>query len=100
MVYIARFNVGGKYFEVPMSTLERFPETMLARMASETWNDDPQSVMFIERDGVNFHYCLDYMRDGSKVHLPLAVSRESISTEALTMDDFMDRDHGLKKSVS
>jgi hypothetical protein len=74
---VARFNVGGEYFEVSRSTLNKFPNTMLTRMASETWHQDPQAIMFIERDGQRFRYCLDYMRDG-KVHLPLAISREAL----------------------
>ena len=31
------FNVGGKIYEVSRSLLEQYPDTMLARMASDTW---------------------------------------------------------------
>jgi hypothetical protein len=41
---------------------------MLARMASKTWQTDPEAAMFVDRDGERFRYILDYMRDG-KVHL-------------------------------
>lgn len=74
---MARFNVGGKYFEVSRSTLNNYPNTMLTRMASETWHKDPYEVMFIDRDGRISGCCLDYMRDGS-VYVPLIISRESV----------------------
>lgn len=73
----ATFNVGGKIYEVSRATLDKFPDTMLARMASKTWQENQKAVMFIERDSERFRYCLDYMRDG-KVHLSPAVSKEAL----------------------
>lgn len=73
----AKFNVGGKIYEVSRATLNKFPNTMLARMASEMWQDNKNAVMFIERDSERFRYCLDYMRDG-KVHLSPVVSKEAL----------------------
>ncbi len=106
------FNVGGKIYEVSRSLLEQYPDTMLARMASDTWlpagndsddngkkrkkndngsNDDEggdeeeddddksnKSALFIERDGDRFKFCLDYMRDGGMIGLPLTVSKEAL----------------------
>jgi len=74
MTTTVRFNVGGKLYEVSRSLIESFPSTMLARMVSETWQDDSEATLFIDRDGERFRYCLDYMRDG-KVSLPLTVSK-------------------------
>jgi hypothetical protein len=73
----ARFNVGGKKYEISRSLLESFPNTMLARMASKTWQTDPEAAMFVDRDGERFRCILDYMRDG-KVHLPLTVAKGAL----------------------
>jgi len=91
-----RFNIGGTIYEVSRSLLEQHPETMLARMASETWfprghncgdskhadeEDDPKKnndALFIERDGERFRYCLDYMRDGGFVVLPPTIPRDAL----------------------
>eukprot|EP00535_Pseudo-nitzschia_heimii_P006100 CAMPEP_0197185166 /NCGR_PEP_ID=MMETSP1423-20130617/11334_1 /TAXON_ID=476441 /ORGANISM="Pseudo-nitzschia heimii, Strain UNC1101" /LENGTH=177 /DNA_ID=CAMNT_0042636151 /DNA_START=109 /DNA_END=642 /DNA_ORIENTATION=- len=76
-----RFNVGGTIYEVSRSLLDRYPDTMLARLASDTWKtngDDENAALFIERDGDRFRYCLDYMRDCGIVNLPLTVSRAAV----------------------
>ena len=76
-----RLNVGGTSYEVSRSTIEQYPDTMLARMVSEAWSSDDGSdkdkkALFIDRDGERFRYVLDYMRDGSDVSLPVLVSKE------------------------
>jgi hypothetical protein len=78
------FNVGGTTYEVSRSLLEKYPNTMLARMTSETWDpqddncDQPDAKpFFIERDSERFGYCLDYMRDAGHVFLPYTVSKEA-----------------------
>jgi hypothetical protein len=72
-----KLNVGGKHYEVSRSLIERYPDTMLARLVSDTWQSDPSSTIFIERDGDRFRYILDYMRD-DKVFLPSTISKSSI----------------------
>ena len=79
-----RLNVGGTSYEVSRSTIEKYPDTMLARMISESWSSDDsgdesdkdKKALFIDRDGERFRYVLDYMRDGSDVSLPVLVSKE------------------------
>ena len=79
-----RLNVGGTSYEVSRSTIEQYPDTMLARMVSEAWNSDDsgdesdkdKKALFIDRNGERFQYVLDYMRDGSNVSLPVLVSKE------------------------
>jgi hypothetical protein len=84
----ARFNVGGKIYEVSKSLLEQYPDTMLTRLASDTWHPGSKrngneeascgvdnTALFIERDGGRFRYCLDYMRDGGVVVLPLTIPK-------------------------
>lgn len=68
-------NVGGTIYQVSRSLLEeQHPETMLARLVSETWHHEPRTEIFIERNGTRFQFVLDYLRDGS-VDLPLSVSK-------------------------
>jgi hypothetical protein len=71
-----KFNVGGRLYEVPRSLVEKFPSTMLARMASDTWQKVPEATLFIGRSGERFEYSLDYMR-GDKVWLPLNIPKEA-----------------------
>ena len=74
---VVKFNVGGSRYEVAKSLLEANPDTMLTRMASEQWHDDPVAEIFIERDGERFRFCLDYLRDG-KILLPITIRKEAV----------------------
>lgn len=76
----ARFNVGGIIHEVPISTIERYPNTMLARMVSSTWQKDPEKEIFVDRNGLRFQYIVDYMRDGA-VDIPTSVSRAAMQKD-------------------
>jgi len=69
-----KFNVGGKLYEVSKSLLHRFPNTLLAQKVS----DANASPIFIDRDPDRFAYCLDYMRDGGRLHLPEMITKSSI----------------------
>ena len=74
---VVKFNVGGTRYEVARSLLEAHPDTMLTRMASDQWHDDPEAEIFIERDGEHFKYCLSYLRD-KKVLLPITIRKEAV----------------------
>ena len=63
------FDVGGKMYTVSRSLIEEHSDTMLARIVSKTWQEDSDSVVFIDRDGETFRFVLDYLRYGS-VDLP------------------------------
>lgn len=65
------FNVGGSKYRVSRSLLDQYPDTMLSRMISDTWQQEGKEndEFFIERNGARFAYVLDYMRDGC-VFLP------------------------------
>ena len=65
MVDTVKFNVGGRHFEVSRDLIEQNPDTMLARMISETWENEPDKPMFIDRDGDLFAQVLNYLRYGS-----------------------------------
>jgi hypothetical protein len=94
-------NVGGTHFQVDRSSLLKHPDSMLARLVSDTWmqhrgadetpedsnttettgigenpkkgfeNDDG---IFIDRDGDKFKYVLSFL-DNGKVELPKTVSK-------------------------
>ena len=53
---------------------------MLTKIASDQWQEDPESVIFIERDGSTFRYVLKYLRDG-KVKLPLTETKSDLIKE-------------------
>ena len=71
---------------VSQSLLNQYPDTMLARMASDTWRDNNNNnnvsssslrpLFFIDRDSTLFRYILQYMRD-QLVTLPLTESKPS-----------------------
>jgi hypothetical protein len=72
MVDTVKFNVGGRHFEVSRDLIEQNPDTMLAKMISETWENEPDKPMFIDRDGDKFSLILDYLRYGS-IELPVSI---------------------------
>ena len=59
-----KFNVGGKHFEVSRDLMEMHSETMLGKLVSEAWQQDPEESVFIDRNGDTFAYVLDYLRYG------------------------------------
>ena len=85
MVESIEFIVGGMRYEVNQSLLLQFPNTLLARAVSETWNQSGNSnnssstngPILINRNGERFAYILDYMRD-NRINLPITVSKEDI----------------------
>jgi hypothetical protein len=97
---VVSLNVGGTLYQVSRSLFEQqHPDTMLARLVSETWqrrhqpdqddNDDEDTkptkkktkkAIFIERDGARFGLVLDYLRDGS-VRLPVTVSKAAFLSD-------------------
>ena len=80
MVELVRFNASGTKYEVSRSLLNMYPKTMLARSASEEWQNNSTEDIFIARDGGRFSYVLDYLRDG-RVILPLTVPKEALLSD-------------------
>jgi hypothetical protein len=77
---LVTFNVGGTIYQVSRTLLDSHPDTMLARIASDTWNTGNGKAIFIERNGTRFECVLDYLRDGS-VTVPFSVSKEALKTD-------------------
>ena len=68
------FNVGGKIYKVSCSLFDTHPNSLLAKSASKQWLSDPESEIFLQRDGYCFRFVLDYLRAGGHVTLPVNVS--------------------------
>ena len=74
---IIKFNIGGTRYEVSQSLLQSHHDSMLAKSATEQWHTNPDTEIFIDRNGSRFQYVLDYLRDGN-VYLPMSVTKESL----------------------
>lgn len=74
-----KLNVGGKHFEVSRNLIVKDDtDTMLSRLVSDTWLEDPEKEIFIDRDGDIFSYILNYLRQG-----------EIMIPETMSMDQFL-----------
>jgi hypothetical protein len=82
MVETIQFNVGGKHFEVSRALIDGHPDTMLAKMISETWENENNNgkPLFIDRDGVIFRHVLNYLRYGS-IDLPPTIPKTMFQRE-------------------
>ena len=62
-----KLNVGGIKFETTLSTLTRYPESMLGAMFSGRHDmpADDDGYVFIDCDGTHFRIILNFMRTGS-----------------------------------
>ena len=59
-----KFNVGGRHFEVSRDLIDTHAETMLGKLVSDAWQEDPEQEVFIDRNGDIFAHVLDYLRYG------------------------------------
>ena len=80
MTDTVKFNVGGKHFEVSGALISVNSETMLAKMISETWEQEPEKPIFIDRDGDMFAHVLNYLRYGS-IELPMSTTQNMFQRE-------------------
>lgn len=89
-----KLNVGGCAFETSLSTLQRYPDSMLGTMFSGRAGIvvpvDEDGFVFIDRSGSQFGVILDFLRTG-KVRLPSgATARAELADEA---DYYLLRSH-------
>mmetsp|Transcript_9294 Transcript_9294/g.28655 ORF Transcript_9294/g.28655 Transcript_9294/m.28655 type:complete len:218 (-) Transcript_9294:87-740(-) len=77
-----KFDVGGVVYKTARSTLQKFPESMLATMVSDRWAaSSSEEAFFVDRDPNRFRYILDFYRDGHII-LPITVSKREVLREA------------------
>lgn len=90
-------NVGGRLFTTSVTTLSKYPDSMLATMFSgrHTLIAEQDGTYFIDRDGTYFHYILNYLRCGDDVVLE---AKPSILTELLAEARFYQLE-GLKDAL-
>jgi BTB/POZ domain/SPRY domain len=79
---IITFDVGGQVYCVSKDLLQKFPDTLLCRAASDITMNNHDDPIFIKRNGHRFQYVLDYMRD-SRI---LGMIDHNICKEALYKD--------------
>lgn len=78
---IVKLNVGGTKFKVSRSLIEQYPNTMLARLVTDTWQHHPDNQeAFLDRDGETFRLVLTYMRD-KKVFVPMKLAKKTVLHE-------------------
>eukprot|EP01126_Amoeba_proteus_P050592 TRINITY_DN5993_c0_g1_i18.p1 TRINITY_DN5993_c0_g1~~TRINITY_DN5993_c0_g1_i18.p1 ORF type:complete len:252 (-),score=58.92 TRINITY_DN5993_c0_g1_i18:363-1118(-) len=63
---VVKLNVGGQIFHTTLKTLNSVEGSMLGAMFSGRYSlpKDENGCYFIDRDGTNFRYILNYLRDG------------------------------------
>nr|XP_058954056.1 uncharacterized protein LOC131781419 [Pocillopora verrucosa] len=81
---IIKLNVGGHYFTTRLQTLTKDPNSMLAGMFSERFEEKlgEDGAFFIDRDGSHFRFILNYLRT-EELTLPVgATFLEELKKEA------------------
>lgn len=69
-------DVGGKPFRTLAQTLCRFRDSTLAQLViAKPANKDHPGTVFIDRDGENFQFILNYLRSGDEDQLICSVAR-------------------------
>ena len=78
-----KLHVGGRDFVVTREVLKQYPECMFGRMlAGEegAFERCPDGSFYIERDGINFHHILEYLKYG-------LISDDSIKERGVSLYD-------------
>jgi len=57
MAETVKFNVGGGKYRCSRDLIaNQYPETVLGKLVSETWQSNPEETIFIDRSGDMFAY--------------------------------------------
>lgn len=81
MAIVVCFIVGGIQYKVPHSLFEKYPTTLLAQMASDQWQSDPEEEIILDRDGELFKFVIDFLQKDGYLTLPIDIHREAFFTE-------------------
>ena len=80
MAEVVCLNLRGKQYNMPLSFLERYPQTLLGRIASEH-QENPGKEIMLDWNVNYFELVLDYLRDNGNVVLPNIFSKASFLAE-------------------
>lgn len=50
-----------RQFEVSSALIDQHSDTMLGKLVSDVWQQDPEETVFIDRNDDTFAYVLDYL---------------------------------------
>ena len=69
-----KLDVGGTHFTTSLTTLKRFPDSMIGSMFSgrHALILDKEEFYFIDRDGTHFRHILNFLRNPEKFQLNLS----------------------------
>lgn len=89
-----KLDVGGERFTTSLTTLTRFPDTMIGAMFSgrHALPLDSEGYHFIDRDGTHFRYILNFLRSPDKVKIEItgpALSELKGECEYYGLDELM-----------
>lgn len=80
MTGTVKFDVGGRNFKISRALVDEHSDSVLGKLVSQTWNDDPNKEVFIDRSGDLFAQVLEYLRYGS-IELPMTIPRSMFERE-------------------
>jgi hypothetical protein len=60
---IVKLNIGGKVYSIAVSTIKKFPDSLLAKLL-ESGRVDPNEEIFFDRSPGTFDLILEYIRNG------------------------------------
>jgi hypothetical protein len=78
-------NIGGQYFTTTLTTLTRYPDTMIGAMFSgrHDLKKNHKGAFFIDRDGMHFRQILNYLRSPETYKLNMEANlKEELKGEA------------------
>lgn len=79
---VIRIKVGGDVFLTYLSTLDRFPDTLLGNHEERTKHWDEESKMFIfNRNRIFFEWILHFYQSNGKLYIPKGMSADLVEKE-------------------
>lgn len=81
---VIKLNVGGTRFETSLTTLRRFPDSLIGAMFSgrHTTAKDSEGCYFLDQDGTHFRHILNFLRNPTKFTLADISERDKLELRA------------------
>ena len=80
MAELVCLNVGGNQYNLPLSFLKRYPQTLLGWIASE-YQADPGKEISLDQNVNDFKLVLDYLQEEGHVVLPIIIPKSLFLAE-------------------